>query len=202
MKTPYGGNRYLYISKLPCYMTPVLGYTEAVRAEPFSKPKTDVSQLNFRKRFKNANAVRKAKRSSKIMVAGLSTSRRENIKYPKKMRVSLSPAESTYGSCKTSYRDSLWIFGDENVVKPMVAKLSTCYLKPTNRGQVSFPGVLMSKGPKMLFNEKYIFLLTPVPTSSKVLVPPVKQEEIFTITPKPILQRQFSFSPPTMSGVL
>jgi len=78
-------------------MTSVLGYTEAVRAEPFPKPKPGVGQLNFCKPFN------KAKRSSKIMVAGLSTSRRENIKYPKKMRESLARAEITYSGGKTSF---------------------------------------------------------------------------------------------------
>jgi len=41
----------------------------------------------------------------------------------------------------------------------------------------------------MLANEKDIFPLTPIPTSFKVLETPVEHEEIFTITPKPILQR-------------
>jgi len=113
MKCPYSANRYLDTSKLPSYMTPLLGTTEAVRAEPFSMSKTGVRQPNFCKPFNKTNAVGKVKRSSKVMVTGLSTSRRENIKYHKEMRASLAGADSTHGGGKTSYRDSQRIFGDK-----------------------------------------------------------------------------------------
>jgi len=152
MKCPYSANRYLDTSKLPSYMTPLLGTTEAVRAEPFSMSKTGVRHPHFCKPFNKANVVGKAKRSSKIMVAGLSTSRRENIKHPRKKRASLAAGvESTYGGGKSSLRDSQGIFEDTNVGKKMVANLSTCYLKPTNLGQVCFPCLSMLKSKNEIF---------------------------------------------------